>query len=147
MLIYLDMCCLKRPFDDQSQVRIRVETETVLSLLAMEGERLRFVRSKALLLENSLNPVKERASRVEQWLMSAPLWQPSEISRLPNRVAELMTMGIKNFDALHLASAEEANAAVFVTTDDRLMAAAHRNADHIHTRVCSVSACMEEVAK
>jgi len=24
MRIYLDMCCLKRPFDDQSQPRVRV---------------------------------------------------------------------------------------------------------------------------
>jgi hypothetical protein len=37
MRIYLDMCCLKRPFDDQSQPRIRLETEAVLALLAAES--------------------------------------------------------------------------------------------------------------
>lgn len=27
MLIYLDMCCFNRPYDDQPQSRIRIETE------------------------------------------------------------------------------------------------------------------------
>ncbi len=48
MLIYLEMCCLKRQFDDQSQLRIRLETEAVLGLLAMEPDRLSFVPSTAL---------------------------------------------------------------------------------------------------
>ena len=50
--VYLDMCCLKRSFDDQSQPRVRLETEAVLSLLAPESATLEFIRSAALLLEN-----------------------------------------------------------------------------------------------
>ncbi len=34
MKIYLDTCCLNRPFDDQSQERIRLETEAVMIILA-----------------------------------------------------------------------------------------------------------------
>ena len=30
MLIYLDLCCFNRPFDDQTQSRIRLETEAKL---------------------------------------------------------------------------------------------------------------------
>ena len=33
MRIYLDVCCLCRPFDDQSQDRIRLETEAIITLL------------------------------------------------------------------------------------------------------------------
>jgi hypothetical protein len=33
-LIYLDVCCLNRPFDDQTQERIRLEAEAVLRILA-----------------------------------------------------------------------------------------------------------------
>jgi hypothetical protein len=65
MLVYLDICCLKRPFDDQSQSRIHLESEAVLGLLAAESDNLRFVRSAALHLENLQNPVAERASRVQ----------------------------------------------------------------------------------
>ena len=68
MLIYLDMCCLKRPFDDQSVARNRLECEAVLALLAAESATLRFVRSGALFLENRLNQVPWRAARVQEWL-------------------------------------------------------------------------------
>ena len=77
MLIYLDMCCLKRPFDDQTQMRVRLESEAVLVLLSMESTTLQFVRSGALLLENSYNPVKDRAARVDQWLTNLPTARPS----------------------------------------------------------------------
>src|SRR5437763_6394095 len=113
MLIYLDMCCLKRPFDDQSQSRIRLESEAVLSLLALESSDVRFVRSPALLLENSRNPVKERASRVGQWLLSeSTLASELDSKALEARMAELMRLGLKNFDALHVATAEQVRADV-----------------------------------
>lgn len=32
--IYLDTCCLNRPFDDQTQERIRLESEAVLAILS-----------------------------------------------------------------------------------------------------------------
>ncbi|HPT57439.1 MAG TPA: PIN domain protein, partial [Casimicrobium sp.] len=32
MLIYLDLCCFKRPWDDQSASRVRLETEAKLFL-------------------------------------------------------------------------------------------------------------------
>ena len=31
--VYLDACCLNRPFDDQSQLRVRLESESILWLL------------------------------------------------------------------------------------------------------------------
>jgi hypothetical protein len=33
MRIYLDVCCLNRPYDDQTQDRIRLEAEAVLLIL------------------------------------------------------------------------------------------------------------------
>ena len=30
MLVYMDLCCFNRPFDDQSQPRIYLETEAKL---------------------------------------------------------------------------------------------------------------------
>lgn len=32
MKIYLDNCCFNRPFDDQSQIRIRLESEAKLKI-------------------------------------------------------------------------------------------------------------------
>jgi hypothetical protein len=43
MKIYLDTCCLNRPFDDQRQHRVRLETEAVTLILKKirQGETLK----------------------------------------------------------------------------------------------------------
>jgi hypothetical protein len=66
MRIYLDMCCLKRPFDDQSQPRIRLETEAALALLAAESATVDYIRSAALRLENRQNPIRVRVLGVAE---------------------------------------------------------------------------------
>jgi hypothetical protein len=33
--VYLDLCCLNRPFDDQHQPRVRLEAEAVLALIEL----------------------------------------------------------------------------------------------------------------
>lgn len=141
------MCCLKRPFDDQSQPRIRIEIEAVLSLLSLESINVKFVRSPALFLENDLNPIPERASRVESWLNSGPPEVLNQHVKLEQRVAELMRLGLKGFNALHVASAEYAKADLFVTVDDRLLAALKRNSAQIGVRGLSVLQCAMEVPK
>lgn len=62
--VYLDLCCLKRPFDLQDQPIVRLQTEAVLSILALPSSRIDLVRCPAHLLENSLNPVAARRSGV-----------------------------------------------------------------------------------
>jgi predicted nucleic acid-binding protein len=47
-------------------------------------------------------------------------------SALKQRAVELVTLGLKPFDAVHLASAEAIAADVFLTTDDRLIRKAIR---------------------
>jgi len=37
MLIYLDLCCFNRPFDDQAQARIRLETEAKVAIRKLKG--------------------------------------------------------------------------------------------------------------
>jgi hypothetical protein len=144
MLIYLDMCCLKRPFDDQSQPRIRLESQAVLGVLAIESDGIQFVRSAALVLENSANPVKERAARVAMWLGAGPAFG-ADTRIVEQRTAELMRLGMKNFDALHVACAEQAGADCFATCDNRLLAVARRNKDLIKTRVMGIVELAREV--
>ena len=50
--VYLDNCVLNRPFDDQSQERIRLETEAIILLLArLERKEWTWLGSQALELE------------------------------------------------------------------------------------------------
>src|SRR3954451_15563727 len=144
MRVSLDMCCLKRPFDDLSQPRIRIESEAVLSLLAAPETILEFVRGPAHDLENNQNPLAWRAARVLSWLQSRPTATlPDPL--LQARTAELMSEGIKAFDAFHIASAALAKCNVFCTTDDRLLAAGRRHASPIGLRVVNPVDLVREV--
>ena len=109
MRTYLDLCCLKRPFDDQSQPRIHLESEAVLALLGASEEKLEVLRSAALELENDQNPLAQRAAKVRLWLEALPATEILDAA-LADRTKELMAFGFKNFDALHLASAMYAGA-------------------------------------
>jgi len=144
MIIYLDVCCLKRPFDDHAQPRVRVEAEAVLGLLEQDGERATLIRSVAHRLENDQNPVAWRAGRVRAWLEEGPLAE-APADELRARTRELMTHGFRGFDALHLACAEVAGAEVFVTCDDRLLALARRLGPAVRVRVGELTAVANEV--
>src|SRR5205814_1492727 len=98
---------------------------------------IRFVRSASLLLENAQNPIAERASRVDQWLHEQPL-VTLDSAPVEARTEELMRLGLRNFDALHVASAEQAGAETFATCDDRILATAARNTDRIRIRIMNV---------
>jgi hypothetical protein len=63
--IYLDACCLNRPFDNQTQDRIRLESETVLIVLRhIESGEWQWVISDALLFEISQDPDEARRRRI-----------------------------------------------------------------------------------
>jgi predicted nucleic acid-binding protein len=143
MRVYLDMCCLKRPFDDQSQPRVRLEAEAVLSLLAAESATLEFIRSTALLLENKQNPILLRAARVDLWLKQKPS-APVDPGMLRSRTDELMACGLAGFDALHIACAELSGADAFATCDDRLRKAAER-CGRVRVRIVGAAKLAEEV--
>ena len=104
------------------------------------------IRSPALILENLQNPMRERATRVAQWLIAQPLFKP-DFELLQKRTAELMQLGLKNFDALHVASAEHAGADALASCDDRFLAAAKRNSDRIKVRVVAIVELAREVLK
>jgi hypothetical protein len=142
---YLDLCALKRPFDDQTQSRIRLEADAVLELLAAAPERVTFVHSRAHDVENGQNPIPWRAARVAAWLESATTLPNPKADDLVRRTRELMALGFRNFDALHIAWAEFAEADVFVTTDDRLLGLGDRHATLLRVRVVHVVTLAREV--
>ena len=67
MKIYLDNCCFNRPYDDQSNIRIRLETEakSYIQNLIKEG-KVRLVWSYILDFENAQNPFEERRLRIKK---------------------------------------------------------------------------------
>ena len=145
MRAYLDLCALKRPFDDHTQSRIRLEADAVLELLAAVPEHFTFVHSRAHDVENDQNPMSWRAARVAAWFESATVLPDPNADDLVRRTTALMALGFRNFDALHIAWAEFAEADVFVTTDDRLLSLANRHATLLRVRVVDVVTLAREV--
>ena len=121
MRLYLDACCLNRLTDDQSQPRVRDEAEAVQGILRFVREgKATWVSSSALEIEISRNPDPERRHDVAALLVFAdevvvPRSSAAERAAFPQK------LGFGDFDALHLASAEQGQADVFLTTDDNLL--------------------------
>ena len=67
--IYLDVCCLNRPFDDQRQDRIRLEAEAVLLILGRcEAGAWQWLSSAVVEEEVNNTPSSERRARVRNML-------------------------------------------------------------------------------
>ena len=126
MKLYLDVCCLNRPFDDQLQNRVRLEAEAVLSILELAGSgALEIIGSDIIDDELSQMPDNERREKVGLLLTLASS-HISLTSAIERRAMELAEWNIAPLDALHLASAEGAQADYFLTTDDDLLRKAGR---------------------
>ncbi len=61
MRIYLDMCCYNRPYDDQSQLKVAMETQSKLYIqMLIKDKNLELVASYMLRYECSHNPFEMR---------------------------------------------------------------------------------------
>lgn len=133
--VYFDACCLNRPFDDQSQARIRLETEATEHLLrAVEEGRLLWVTSDALLYEIRKCPEEERRAAAMALCARATARVASDEAAMQRAMA-LRVHGLRDLDALHLACAERGGAEVLVTTDDAFVSAARRLTPASSTRM------------
>ena len=136
MRIYLDCCCLQRPFDDKSQPRIAVEAEAVLVVLSLcEDDQLQLISSEALQFEIGRIPDPARKDEALTILRIAKetVELTSEVEKLARR---LKASGLTTLDALHLASASIVKADYFCTCDDKLLKKS-KNFDGLDTTVVS----------
>lgn len=118
--IYLDVCVLCRPFDDQQQARIRLETNALALILAKVRESdLQCVISRVHDSEiNAIRNVEERQYLL--FLLEQLGTRPKlDLLTVRQRAEELTNAGMGVADAAHVAFAEFAQAD-FVTVDDRL---------------------------
>ena len=120
MIIYLDNCCYNRPFDDQTQERIHLESETILTILKMaQMKKVIIVGSEILELEIN-RMLDEHKKRKVLDLYKVADMRILYTDKIKKRSEEIISVSkIRTFDSLHIASAEEANADVLLTTDDK----------------------------
>ena len=144
--LYLDVCCLNRPFDDQTQDRVRLEAEAVLLILTRleEGEEWQWIGTEALDFEIDQTPDLERRLQVK--LVAAHAHHSVLVERTEiERAEQLEALGFHPFDALHIACAESGGVEVFLTTDDQLLRLACRLSGGLRLRVGNPLVWLREV--
>ncbi len=133
MKIYLDVCCLCRPFDNHSDTRVRLETEAILTILKRCSLDWELVTNTAVLYEIGLigDPTK-RSHALRLIQRARETIRVDDI--LLSRAEEFENHGVMGMDAVHIACAEKAGA-VLLTTDDDLVKIMKKNA--LRTSVCA----------
>jgi len=128
--VYLDNCCYNRPYDDQAQLRIELETKAKLHVQQQIAENeISLVSSVIIEYENNDNPYELRKHVINNFLKHATDYvnKSDEVVAIAN---EISSNGVKAKDASHLACAIYAECDYFLTTDDKLL---KYQDDRIHT--------------
>jgi predicted nucleic acid-binding protein len=135
MKIYLDVSCLNRPFDDQSQTRIRRESAAVTIILdGIDAGRWEQVSSRMAELELSAISDEVRRRRVLQLLPGSRIELTSAIF---DRARELINLRLHAADAVHVSAAEASKADVLLTCDERLLRRCRQIADELTVQVAN----------
>jgi predicted nucleic acid-binding protein len=143
--IYLDNSALNRPFDDQSQERIRLETEAVILLLShLERKEWTWLGSQALEIEIDRTADIEQQTRLRRVIEFVSVTIEIGEKEL-ERAKQLQEWGLMGFDAVHLACAESGRADVFLTTDARLLKRAKRLGKRLQVKVENPLDWMKEI--
>lgn len=127
MIIYLDNCCYNRPFDDQTQERIHLESEAILTILR-RGQAGTYKIAGSEILELEMERMHDEAKK--QWVkelyktVTVRIQYSKEIRKRSQEIMEQSK--IRTFDSLHIAAAESVGADVMLTTDDKLEKMAER---------------------
>lgn len=133
------------PFDDQTQDRIHLEAQAVVVILdRFQAGDWEWVSSEAVDFEGEQIPDPARRANV-QLLLSHAQRAVRVTQAETERMQQLVALGFRSMDALHIACAEAAAADVFLTTDDRLLRQAGRVAAHLRVRAENPLTWLREV--
>ncbi|MBJ6608994.1 MAG: PIN domain-containing protein [Candidatus Thiothrix moscowensis] len=145
MKVYLDVCCLNRPFDDQSQDRIHLEAEAVLAIIRqVEQGHWQWVSSDVVAYEINNTPSDERKERL--WSLEISSTERQELTDAAFLESQaLQQLGFSTYDALHLALAGTAGVDAFLSTDDKLLKKARQYAGQLKVKAANPLAWLQEV--
>jgi len=144
--IYLDLCAIQRPLDTPDQVRIILESEAVLGIIAFcDDGQIELLSSEALLYEGEQSSLPTRKEHTLAILEKAKsIINVAKKETL--RAEKIMSFGLKPLDALHLALAETGKADYFCTCDDKLLRNAKKVGD-LMVKVINPVDLIQEIEK
>ena len=118
--IYLDVCALCRPYDDQSYMRINLETIAVqLIFSAIDQNMYDLVYSPVHVKE--ISAISDQVERFELYHLLQETGKFIDLDKVQarKRAEKLISAGLGPADAAHLVFAETVGAD-FITCDDKL---------------------------
>jgi predicted nucleic acid-binding protein len=124
--IYIDVCALCRPFDEQEYMRIRLETEAVnLILSKVRDGNYKLIVSPVHIKE--IEAISDTIERVELQIVLNEWGEQIHVNMAEtrSRAEDLVNSGFGIADAAHVAFAEQADVP-FISCDDRLIFAKRR---------------------
>jgi predicted nucleic acid-binding protein len=125
MKIYLDNCCFNRPYDNQRNIKIKLEAEAKLYIQQLiRSSKLQLVWSNVLDYENLQNPFEERKLRISSWKKFA-INDIEENTEIIKKAIRLNEIGLRKMDALHVSCAIQGQCSYFITTDKGILKKSH----------------------
>ncbi len=124
MRIYLDMCCYNRPYDDQTSLKVAMETQSKIHIQNLvKAGKYDLIGSYTLDYEVSRNPFEMRRNSIVNFIAeNIKGYVGEERADILKPMAEnIMGQGVKEKDAYHVASAIYAKCEYFISTDIRLL--------------------------
>ena len=119
--VYLDNCVYNRPFDDQNDILIRLESEAKLFIQEqIKDKRIDLIWSSVNGYENNDNPSPEKRERIITWKDIA-VRQCGLNEAILKKALELESLNLRAKDALHIAAAIYSQCDCFITTDKKIL--------------------------
>ncbi|HCC37797.1 MAG TPA: PIN domain protein [Treponema sp.] len=120
MRVYLDICAFNRPFDDQNQLKIKLETEAKLFIQqGIVTGIYELVWSYILEYENNQNRFDDRRNSIIEWKTIARI-HCGETDEIIKYAESLRAKNIRTKDALHIACSVCTRSDYLITTDKQL---------------------------
>ena len=117
----MDNCAYNRPFDDQRDIIIHLETEAKLTIQQMiKDNEIKLIWSDVLDYENNDNPFEERREKISEWgtLASGQVMMSDAVIE---KAKEYMNVGLRQKDAAHIACAVCGKGDYFITVDRKIL--------------------------
>jgi predicted nucleic acid-binding protein len=119
--VYLDNCAYNRPYDNQNNINIRLESEAKLFIQEkIKDNQIDLVWSSMNSYENNDNPSPEKRERIIAWKNIAVEYCRLNKSIL-KKAEELQSQNLRAKDALHIAAAIYSQCVYFITTDKKIL--------------------------
>ena len=119
--LYLDNCCFNRPFDDQSQLSVRLEAEAVLFIQqTIKEAKVALVWSSILDFEIRKSPFETRREATDEFRKLA-CFIADVTPEIEQEARRFQSEGLAIIDSLHLACAISAGCDYFITVDREIL--------------------------